>query len=61
MLVLCHGSMLADWAGASIHLAVNNKIAHQIKAKMASKGLSNRQAVLVFFFFASSYPCTIIW
>ena len=44
MLVLCHGSMLADWAGASIHLAVNNKIAHQIKAKMASKGLSNRQA-----------------
>lgn len=50
MLVLCHCSMLAGWAGVSIHLAVNNKIAHQIKAKMASKGLSNGQAVLVCYF-----------
>lgn len=48
--MLCHCGMLADWAGASIHLTVNNKIADQIRAKVSFKGLSNRQTVFVCFF-----------
>ena len=51
MLVLCHGSMLADLAGASIHLAVNNKIAHQIKAIWLLRDcLTDRQFLFVCFF-----------
>lgn len=59
--MLCYCSMLADRAGASIHLTVNNKIADQIRAKVSFKGLSNRQAVFVCFFLASSCPCTLTW